>query len=76
MDQHNLHHINKEKVCDLCNLHDPLTKNYSEDFELQTALQNYMQKTTGEKISIADITKLCESCYDKVRDGEESEDDE
>ena len=76
MDQHNLHHISKNQVCELCNKHDPLVKDYSEDFDLQTALRSYMEKTTGERLSIADIARLCDSCYTMVSLPEEEEERE
>jgi hypothetical protein len=75
MNEHTLHHINKDKVCDLCAKHDPLVKDYSEDYDLQTSLRNYVEKTSGEKINVADIAKLCDSCYTNVNVEDEEEDD-
>jgi hypothetical protein len=63
--------LDTNKICDLCQLHDPMVKNYAEDFELQTALRNYVEKTSGEKINVADIAHLCDSCYTKVNDTSE-----
>lgn len=45
-----------------------MVKDYSEDYELQTALRDYIEKTTGERVNSADIARLCDSCYSKVRD--------
>lgn len=72
MEQHNLHHLNQSKVCELCKKHDPLVKDYSEDFELQTAIRNYVEKTTGERVNVSDIARLCDSCYTKVRDNRDN----
>lgn len=69
-------HESEKKVCDLCAKHDPLIKNYSEDYELQTSVRNYLEKTSGEQVNIADIARLCEACYDKVRDGDGEEDED
>ena len=67
----------KKKVCDMCAAHNHLVKDYAEDFDLQTAIRNYLENTWGERLNVADIAKLCESCYDKVRNGSsEDEDDE
>ena len=74
MDQQHLHHINKSKVCELCSKHDPLVKDYSEDFELQTSLRNYLEKQTGERVNVVDIARLCDSCYTMV--GETTEEEE
>ena len=59
------------KVCELCKRHDPMVKNYSEDFDLQTAVRDYVQKTTGEKINVGDIAHLCDSCYGDVNTTQE-----
>ncbi len=68
------HHLDQNKVCELCKKHDPMVKNYAEDFELQTALRDYVQKTSGERINVGDIAHLCDLCYTKVNDtGEEDE---
>lgn len=73
MDQHNLQHINKDKVCEICAKHDPMVKDYSEDYELQTALRNYLEKKTGERVNVTDISRLCDSCYTMVQEAEEDE---
>lgn len=58
--------LSDRKVCELCRRHDPMIKNYSEDFELQTSIRDYVEKTTGEKINVGDIAHLCDSCYTDV----------
>lgn len=73
MEQHTLHHINKNKVCELCKKHDPLVKDYAEDYDLQTALRSYIEKTTGERVNASDIARLCDSCYNMVSTEEEEE---
>lgn len=75
MDQHSLHHLDKDKICQLCKKHDPMTKDYSEDFELQTALRNYVEKTTGERVNVADIARLCDSCYNLVSNNVEEDEE-
>ena len=69
MDEHALHHLNNDKICELCRRHDPMVKDYSEDYELQKALRDYVEKTTGEKVNVVDIARLCDSCYTKVGEG-------
>ncbi len=69
------HHLNQGKVCELCKKHDPMVKNYAEDYELQTALRNYVEKTSGEKINVGDIAHLCDDCYTKVGNGSEEEEE-
>lgn len=66
MQEHSLRNVDKDQVCELCSRHDPLVKDYSEDFELQTALRNYLEKTTGDNLSISDIARLCDDCYSRV----------
>jgi|GEM_PF-2883753 len=68
MDPINAKNLKKPLICQMCMRHDPMVKNYSEDFELQTALQSYIQKETGETINIADIAHLCDSCYVRIND--------
>ena len=68
--------LNHGHVCELCKLHDPMIKNYAEDFELQTALRDYVEKTSGERINVGDIAHLCDSCYTKINDIHGREDDE
>lgn len=48
--------------------HDPMVKDYSEDFELQTAIRDYVEKQTGEKVNVDDIARLCDSCYFSVQE--------
>ncbi|HYC79626.1 MAG TPA: hypothetical protein VEC17_01210 [Candidatus Binatia bacterium] len=55
-------------ICELCKKHDPLVKDYSEDYDLQTAIRDYVEKETGETVNVSDIAKLCDSCYFKVQD--------
>lgn len=76
MDPHSLHHIDKNKVCELCSKHDPMVKDYSEDYELQTALRSYLEKSTGERVSVSDIARLCDSCYNMVSNNLEEENTE
>ena len=71
MDKINQTKLDPSKVCDLCKLHDPLVKNYAEDYDLQTALRDYVEKATGERINVVDIAHLCDSCYAKVSDNSE-----
>lgn len=71
MNPDTMQHINKSKVCELCRKHDPLVKNYAEDFELQTALRHYLQKSTGDRVNVSDIAHLCDSCYEMVRSSHE-----
>jgi hypothetical protein len=75
MDQHNLHHLDENKICELCKKHDPLVKNYEEDYELQTSLRDYIEKTTGERVNTADVALLCDSCYAKIQDMREEEEE-
>lgn len=75
MDQNKLHKINTDKVCELCAKHDPLVKDYSDDYDLQTALRNYLEKTTGERVSVSDIARLCDSCYMRVKDNTEEDEE-
>ncbi|MBI2356417.1 MAG: hypothetical protein HYV13_04410 [Candidatus Doudnabacteria bacterium] len=75
MKDHTLKHVNKDKVCELCLRHDPLVKDYSEDFELQTALRNYIEKTSGDKVNITDIARLCDDCYGRVSQATEDEEE-
>ena len=63
------------RVCELCKRHDPMIKNYSEDFELQTSIRDYVEKTTGEKINVGDIAHLCDSCYGLVTDNHEEDEE-
>ncbi|MEO8065737.1 MAG: hypothetical protein ABI643_02685 [Candidatus Doudnabacteria bacterium] len=67
--------LDQSKICDLCRKHDPLVKNYAEDYELQTSLRNYVEKTSGERINVADIAQLCDSCYSKVKDSTEEDEE-
>lgn len=67
--------LNSHKVCELCSKHDPMVKNYAEDYELQTALQGYVQKTTGERINTGDIAHLCDACYSLVNTEHEEEEE-
>ncbi len=67
--------LNKQKICELCRKHDPMVKNYSEDFELQTALRDYVQKTSGERINVGDVAHLCDSCYNLVNPGQEEDEE-
>jgi hypothetical protein len=61
-------------ICELCQKHDPMVKDYSEDFELQTSIRDYVEKTTGEQINVSDIARLCDSCYFKVQDMSKTKD--
>ena len=70
------HQINPNHVCELCKKHDPMVKNYAEDYELQTALRNYIEKTSGERVNVTDIARLCDSCYTKVNDYNDEEEEE
>lgn len=72
MEQHQLQNLNKDKICELCLKHDPLVSNYSEDYKLQTALRNYIEKSTGERVNVVDIARLCDSCYTMVSESEQS----
>lgn len=76
MEPQNLKHINKDKVCELCFRHDPLVKDYSSDYDLQTSLRNYLEKTSGDKLSVSDIAHLCDDCYSRVATPAETEEDE
>jgi hypothetical protein len=60
--------LKQGRICELCMKHDPMVKDYAEDFELQTALRDYVEKETGETVNVQDIAKLCDSCYFKVKD--------
>lgn len=66
MDISNLTDSQRAHVCELCKQHDPTVKDYTEDFALQTALGDYVEKLSGDKINAADITRLCDSCYSKM----------
>lgn len=68
MEPNTLQNIKKPHICELCRKHDPMIKDYSEDYELQTAIRNYVEKETGEKVNVDDIAKLCDSCYFMVQD--------
>jgi hypothetical protein len=68
MDPQNIKNLEKPKICEICLKHDPLVKNYAEDFELQTAIRGYIEKQTGEQVNIDDIAHLCDSCYLAVKD--------
>ena len=69
------HQINQGQICELCKRHDVLTQNYAEDFELQTSLRDYVEKTTGEKINVGDMAHLCDSCYGLVNDSREDDEE-
>lgn len=56
----------KQHACELYLRHDASVKDYGEDFELQTALRDYLEEISGEKINIGDMTKLCDDCYEKI----------
>ena len=60
MNPESLKTLKQSKICELCQRHDPMVKDYSEDFELQTSIRNYVEKSTGEKINVDDIAKLCD----------------
>jgi hypothetical protein len=68
MNPNTIKNLQEHKICELCMKHDPMVKDYSEDFELQTSIRNYVEKTTGDKVNINDIARLCDSCYFKVQD--------
>ena len=68
--------LSDRKVCELCRRHDPMIKNYSEDFELQTAIRDYVEKTSGERINVGDIAHLCDSCYGLVNSNQPEEEEE
>jgi hypothetical protein len=68
MDPNTLKNVKKAQVCELCLRHDPMVKNYADDFELQTALRNLIEKQTGDTINVTDIAHLCDSCYLSVSD--------
>ena len=59
----------KALLCELCGRGG--ARDYAEDFELQTALADYIEEVSGERINISDISSLCEECYDKVSRPEE-----
>ena len=75
MDPMNQINLNQHKVCELCRKHDPMVKNYAEDFELQTALRDYVEKTTGERINVGDMAHLCDSCYGLVNSNQEEDEE-
>ena len=50
-----------------------MIRNYSEDFDLQTAIRNYVEKTTGDRVNVGDIAHLCDNCYGLVNQNEEEE---
>lgn len=75
MDSIKAHNLNHGKICELCKKHDPMIKNYAEDFELQTSLRNYIEKTTGERLNVGDIAHLCDSCYTRVADHQEEDEE-
>lgn len=54
------------RVCELCLVNSP-ARNYSEDTKLQTALADYLEQVSGEKVNLANITHLCDSCYTKIK---------
>lgn len=60
--------LKKGHICELCLLHDPMVKDYSEDVELQNSIKEYVQKATGERVNVSEIAKLCDSCYYMVND--------
>ncbi|MBX4188015.1 MAG: hypothetical protein KW793_02665 [Candidatus Doudnabacteria bacterium] len=68
MEPNTLKDLKQGKICELCMRHDPMVKDYSEDFELQTAIRSYIEKETGETVNVNDIARLCDSCYFRVRD--------
>jgi hypothetical protein len=66
--------LKQGKICEICLRHDPMVKDYSEDFDLQTAIRDYVEKATGETVNVNDIAKLCDSCYFKVQDSLKNKD--
>jgi len=65
----------KAHVCELCSRHDPSVRDYAEDFELQTQLRDYLEQISGEKVNVADVTRLCDDCYVKVHKNEDESDE-
>jgi hypothetical protein len=63
MDPQSAKEINHPHICELCLMHDPLVKDYSEDQELQTAIRSYVAGETGDTVSVLEIGKMCDSCY-------------
>ena len=70
-----IQHLDQNQVCELCRKHDPMVKNYAEDYELQTALRDYVEKTTGERINVGDIAHLCDSCYNLASTNQEEDEE-
>lgn len=68
MEPTTIQQLKKGHICELCLLHDPMVKDYSEDAELQKSIKDYVQQSTGESVNIAEIAKLCDSCYFMVND--------
>jgi hypothetical protein len=68
MEPNNIKKLPKAHICELCLLHDPMVKDYSEDIELQKSIKDYVQKSTGDRVNIEEIAKLCDSCYYMVND--------
>lgn len=68
MDPESAKQIKHPHICEMCFKHDPLVKDYSEDQELQTAIRSYIQKETGDNVSVTEIGKMCDSCYFTVNE--------
>jgi hypothetical protein len=68
MDPESAKQIKHPHICEICLKHDPLVKDYSEDQELQAAIRSYIEQETGDKISVTEIGKMCDSCYFMVND--------
>ncbi len=66
----------KLQVCDLCHKHDPTVKDYAENFELQTAVGDYLERISGESVNVADIARLCDDCCEKINLAEDRPEEE
>jgi hypothetical protein len=68
MEPQSIKDIKHPHICDLCLRHDPMVKNYAQDIELQDAIRSYVQKETGDTVTITEIGKMCDTCYFQVNE--------
>ena len=60
--------IKHPHICEICLRHDPMVKDYAEDLELQDSIRTYIQKETGDTVSLSEIGKMCDTCYFRVNE--------
>lgn len=56
----------QDHICEVCRKSDATVREFAEDFDLQTALADYLEQVSGEKVNVADVTRLCTECYEKI----------